>query len=91
MKVDRPHSRQSSRDEDRYRPQSTHSSRDEDRLSSKDVAPSRRYGNFFLLKKNKQTNKQKTVGRKFFLLKKKTPQTNGKKTIKLLTSKVTHD
>jgi hypothetical protein len=87
VKVDRPHSRQSSRDEDRYRPQSTHSSRDEDRLSSKDVAPSRRYGKFFLLKKNKQ----KTVGRKFFLLKKKTPQTNGKKTIKLLTSKVTHD
>ena len=57
MKVDRPHSRQSSRDEDRYRPQSTHSCRDEDRLSSKDVASSRRYGKNFLLKKNKQTNK----------------------------------
>jgi len=80
VKVDRPHSRQSSRDEDRYRPQSTHSSRDEDRLSSKDVAPSRRYGNFFLLKKNKQTNKQtKNSWKEIFSFEEKNPQTNGKK------------
>ena len=66
MKVDRPHSRQSSRDEDRYRPQSTHSCRDEDRLSSKDVAPSRRYGKKKFLKKNKQTNKKQLEGNFFF-------------------------